>query len=144
MHGLSHQFPIAWKKTGKPIEWEKPGKLDPGKILQNPSYVENLGNWYSYLSHSMGAFFPLDSHPMVYFMIYKIHGFPHQFLISLKNAAKSIKLGESGKLVPFFPQYMGTFFSSDFHLMEYFTTCEMHGFSHQFLITRENAAKSTL
>ena len=68
MHGFSHQFPIAWKKAAKPIEWEKPGKLVPGKIIQNPWYVENLRNWYSYFSHSMGPFFPLDSHPMEYFI----------------------------------------------------------------------------
>ena len=65
MHGFSHQSPTAWENAGKPIEWEKLEKLVPGKILQNPSYVENLRNWYSYLPHSMGAFFPLDSHPMV-------------------------------------------------------------------------------
>ena len=41
-------------------------------------------------------------------------------------------------------QHMGTFLPSDSHLMVYFTTWEMHGFSHQFLIALENAAKSTL
>ena len=44
-------------KTTKPIEWGKPRKLIRGNILQNPLYVENLGNWYSYFSHSMAAFF---------------------------------------------------------------------------------------
>ena len=44
----------------------------------------------------------------------------------------------------FSPQHMGTFLPSDSHLMVYFTTWEMHGFSHQFLIALENAAKSTL
>ena len=57
MYGSSHQFPIAWEKAGKPIEWEKPGKSVPRKILQNPSYMEKLGNWYSYFSYSIGAFF---------------------------------------------------------------------------------------
>ena len=46
MHDFSHQFLIALERTGTPIEWEKPRKLVPGKVLQNPSYVENLGNWY--------------------------------------------------------------------------------------------------
>ena len=55
MQGFSRQFPKAWEIAGKPIEWEKPEKLISGKILQNPSYVENLGNWYSYFCHSMGA-----------------------------------------------------------------------------------------
>ena len=90
MHGFSHQFLIAWGKAGKPIEWEKPGKLVPGKILQNPSYVENLGNWYSYFSHSMGAIFPLDSHPMVYLIICEIHGFPDQFPIVWENQGHSM------------------------------------------------------
>ena len=57
MHVFTHQFPITWEKTTKPIEWGKPGKLVAGNILQNPLYVENLGNCYSHFSHSMGAFF---------------------------------------------------------------------------------------
>ena len=57
MHVFSHQFSITWEKTAKPIEWGKPGKLVPGNILQKPSYLGNLGNWYSYFSNSMGAFF---------------------------------------------------------------------------------------
>ena len=69
-----------------------------------------------------------------------MHGFPHQFPIAWENAAKSIELGESGKLVLIFPNSMSTFLPSDFHLIVYFTTWEMHDFSHQFLIARENAA----
>ena len=93
MHGLSHQFPIAWEKAGKPIKWEKPGKLVPRKILQNQSYGEKLGLWYSYLSHSMGAFFPLDSHPMVYFLIGEIHGFLHQFSYSVGKYSEIHRIG---------------------------------------------------
>ena len=103
MHGFSHQFPKAWEKAGKSIKWEKTGKLVPDKILQNPSYLENLGNWYSYFSKSKGAFFPLDSHPMVHFRICEIHGFSHQFPVAWENAVKSIELEELGKLVPIFP-----------------------------------------
>ena len=54
--------------VGKDSQTHQMGKvweIVPGNILQNPLYVENLGNWYSYFSHSMGAFFPLDSHSMV-------------------------------------------------------------------------------
>ena len=47
IHGFSHQFLIAWEKAGKSIKWEKPGRMVPGKILENPPYAENLGNWYS-------------------------------------------------------------------------------------------------
>ena len=78
---FSHQFPIAWKKAGKSTEWKKPGKLVHGKILQNPSYVEKLGKWDLQFSHSMGAFLPLDSHPIVYFIICEIHEFPHHHKI---------------------------------------------------------------
>ena len=80
----------------------KPEKLISGKILENPSYEENLGNWFSYFSHSMSAFFQLDSHSMVYFIICEIHGFPHQFPIAWENAAKSIELGKSRKMKPIF------------------------------------------
>ena len=85
-----------------------------GNILQNPLYVEKLGNWYSYFSHSMGAFFPLDSHSMVYFIICEIHGFPHQFPIACENAVKSIELGEPRKLVPIFSLTYGYFSSIRF------------------------------
>ena len=76
--------------------------------------MENLGNWYSYFSHSMGAFFPLDSHSMVYFIICEIHGFPHQFSIAWKNAVTSIELGEPRKLVPIFSLTYGYFSSIKF------------------------------
>ena len=38
----------------------------------------------------MSAFFPLDSHPMMYFIIWEMHGFPHQFPIVQENATKII------------------------------------------------------
>ena len=57
MHVFSHQFPITGEKTAKPIIWGKLGKMVPRKILQNPLYVENLVNWYSYFSQSIEAFF---------------------------------------------------------------------------------------
>ena len=110
MHRFSHQFPIAWKKVEKSIELEKPWDLFPGKAWEfgsgenptKPIVCGELKNLYSYFSHSMGAFFPLDSHPMVYFIICEMHGFPRQFPITWENAAKSIKLGEPGKLIPIF------------------------------------------
>ena len=93
-------------KGRKAHRMEKPRKLVHEKILQNPSYVENLGNWYSHFYHRTGAIFPLDSHPMVYFIICEIHRFPHQFPIAWENAAKSIELRKPGKLVPIFsPKY---------------------------------------
>ena len=114
MHVFSHQFPMTWEKTAKPIEWGKPGKNGSQEYPTNPSYGENPGNWYSYFSHSMGAFFPLDSHPMVYVIICQMHGFPHQFPITWENSGKSIELGEAGKLVPIFSPKYGYFSSIRF------------------------------
>ena len=92
----------------------------------------------------MSAFFPLDSHSMVYFIIREILGFPHQFPIAWENAEKSIEMGGPRKLVPIFPWGMDTFLPSDSRLMVYFTIMEMHGFSHEFLIAHKNATKSPL
>ena len=92
----------------------KAWKIDFPNILQNPSYDENLGNRCWYFSHSMGAFFQLDSHSIVYFIICEIHGFPYQFLIAWENAAKSIELGECRKLVPIFFLTYGHFSSIRF------------------------------
>ena len=100
----------------------------------------------------MDPLFPLDSHPIVCFITWEIHGFPHQFPIALENAAKPIELGKPGKLLPilcnpianhFVSQSIDIFVPSDSHPMVIFITLEMHGFSHQFLIARENAVKST-
>ena len=38
-------------------------------MQQNSSFGVNLKNWDLYLSHSMGGFYPWDSHAMVYFPI---------------------------------------------------------------------------
>ena len=87
IHGLSHQFPVACGKAAKLIEWEEPGKQVSRKIQESQSYRKNLGNQYSCFPHSMSAFFPLDSHSMVYFIIWEMQGFPHQFPIAQENAA---------------------------------------------------------
>ena len=107
-------------------------KLVPKHILQNPLYVENLGNWYSYFSNSIGVFFPLDSHSMVYFIMCEIRGFPHQLPVAWENAVKSIKLGVPGNLVPIFSLTYGYFYSIRFPF--YCILCYhmgMHGFFHQ-------------
>ena len=60
------------------------------------------------------------------------------------SIGKCSEIHRIGKLIPIsFPKNMGTFIPSDSHLMVHFTIWEIHGFSHQFLIARENAAKST-
>ena len=96
---FSHPIPILWytsaygKCMGFPINFPQYGKMQ-----QNPWYGESLGNWYSYFSHSMGAIFQSDSHPMVYLIIREMHGFSHQFLIVRENATKPFEWGEPGKL----------------------------------------------
>ena len=73
-----------------------------GKMQQNPWYGESLGNWYPLFPRSMGA----HSHPMVYFIIWEIHWFLHQFSKLRKNATKATVWGEPGKLIVIlFPQY---------------------------------------
>ena len=68
----------------------------------------------------MGAFFPSDSHPMVYFNIREMHGFLHKFPTVRENAAKPMVWGKSGKLIlMLFP--LGAFFPLDSHLMVYFS-----------------------
>ena len=81
------------------------GKLVPGNIKQNPLYVENQGNWYSYFSHSMGPFFPLDSHSIVHFIICEIHGFPPQFSIAIHRIGRVQEIGTH-----FFPNLWILFF----------------------------------
>ena len=97
---FSHSIPILWytslyeKCMGFSMNFPQYAKMQ-----QNPWYGESLWNWYSYFFHSIGAFFPSDSHPMVYFIIWEMHGFPHQFLIVRENATKLTVWDETGKLV---------------------------------------------
>ena len=84
---VTHAFPIVWvifsstipilrytssfgKCMGFPINFPLYRKKQ-----QTSSYGENLGNWSSYFSHIMDAFFPLDSHFMVYFITWEMHLF---------------------------------------------------------------------
>ena len=62
----------------------------------------------------MGAFFSLDLHSMVYFIICEMHEFPVQFPIAWENGMKSIELGEPRKLVPIFSLTYGYFSSIRF------------------------------
>ena len=83
-------------------------------MQQNPSYGVNLGNWYSYFSQSMGAFFPLDSHPMIYFIIWEMHGFPHQFPIVQENATKIIVIWRTRVIGAYTFPILWTLFSNRF------------------------------
>ena len=73
---FAHKTPILWytpsygKCMGFPINfpWYK-------KMQQNHSNGENLGNWYSYFSHSMVAFLLLDSYHFINFILWEMNGF---------------------------------------------------------------------
>ena len=82
----------------------------------------------------MGTFFPSDFHPMVYFIIWEMRGFSHQFPIVRENVTKPIVWGGPGKLVLILFHSMGAFFSLDSHPMVLFITWEMYGFPNQFPI----------
>ena len=89
----------------------------------------------------MGGFFPSDSLPMVYFIIWETLGFPHLFPITQENATKPIAWGYTGKLVLIlFPQY-GCFFPIRFPYCGTLHQMGMHVFSHQFPIAWQMAAK---
>ena len=132
------------------------------KSQQNPSNGEGQRNWFSYFFRKIGVSFPIRfqscsvpphmgnrwvfssiSHSIEKGM--KSHRMEKYWEIGYrKNPAKPIVCGELGKLVLiFFLQYR-CFFPLDSHPMVFFTTWEMRGFSFQFLIARENAAKPNL
>ena len=112
---FSHSIPILWytsaygKCMGFPINFPHYKKMQ-----QNWSYGESLGNWCSYFSHSMGAFFLSNSHSMVYFSIWEMHGFPNQFPLVQEKATKLIVWGEPRKLVLKLFLYYMRFFSIRF------------------------------
>ena len=103
-------------------------------MQQSSSHVEKLGNWYSCFSHSICAFFPLDSHPVVYFIIWEMDGFSHCFHISWKRQ-QNPSSGESlGNWFPCSFYSMGIF-ALDSVPVAYFVIWEMHVFSHRFPIS---------
>ena len=91
-----------------------------GKCNKTNRMGENLGNWCSYFSHIMGAFLPLDSHFMVYFITWEMYG----------------------NWYSYFSHSVGAFFPLDSHFMVYFIIYEIFGFPLQFPIAWENAGKS--
>ena len=82
--------------------WIIPSKMKFPTVRENatkPIVWESLENRYLYFSHSMRAFFPLDSQSMVYLIFLGMHGTPHQFPIVRENAAKLTVWSEPGKSV---------------------------------------------
>lgn len=97
MHGVSHQYPIASKNTVKYILWGQPG------------------GWFPHFSKIMGGSLPLDSHPVICFIAWEMHGCFNQFLIIWENAAKSILWQEPGISI-LLPIYL-SFCSNKFPLL---------------------------
>ena len=83
-------------------------------MQQNPSYRGSLGNWYPHFFNSIGAFFLSDSHVLVYFIICKMHGLPHQFAIHGKMMQNSSSRESLGNGYPLFSLSLGSFFSIRF------------------------------
>ena len=90
-----------------------------GKMQQNPWHGESLGNWYSYFSHSMSAFFPSDSYPVVYFSIWQMYGFPHKFPTVREDATKPMVWEQSRKLILILFPWYGCFYSIRFRIVWY-------------------------
>ena len=147
----NHTFPIVWVPFSLPIPilWytSSYGKSmgfsinfpQFGKMQQNLSYRADLGNWYSYFSHSRGAFFPFNSHPVVY---EKYIGFPINFPQHEKIQQNPSYGEDLRNWYQHFSHGMGAFFLLDSHPMVFFITWEMYRFSNQFPIAQENSAKT--
>ena len=89
----------------------------------------------------MGAFFLSNSHPMVYFSIWEMYGFPHKFPTVRENAAKAMAWEKSGKLILIlFPQY-GCFFFIRFPSYGILQHMGNAWVSHKFPTVWKNATK---
>ena len=100
MHGFSHQFLITWEKTAKPIELEKSGKLVPSNIIQNHCIIVcgEPGKLVFILSPLYGCFFPLDSHPMVYFITWEMDGFSYRISHRIRKVSKTHQMGKASEI----------------------------------------------
>ena len=80
MHGFSHQF----------LLYEK--------MQQNPSYGEDLGNWYSCFSYSIGAFLQSDSHPVIYFITWEMLRYPPSVSHSIRIFSEIHRIERAWKI----------------------------------------------
>ena len=110
MHAFAHQFPIRWEKTTKPNELGKPRKLGPGDILQYPLDVENLRNWYSYFSHSMGTFFHQIPSNCIFYRMENAWVFSSTFPQHQKSQRSPSNGKGLGNWYPYFFHKIGVFF----------------------------------
>ena len=83
-YGILHRMENAWVFSSNFPQHQK--------NEQNPSNGKSLGNQFPYFFHKMGVFFfPLDSHPVVYFIIWEMQGFSQQVSIAWEKRGKPIK-----------------------------------------------------
>ena len=91
---FSHQIPILWhiSSFGKCMDFHI-NFSQYEKMQQNASNELNLEKVVLILFPQYGGFSPCNFHPMVYFLIWEMDGFPNQFPIVQENATKPGKLG---------------------------------------------------
>ena len=75
MHGFSHLISHSIRKMSKTHRM--------GKAWEISSHIFSI-KWVFF-------FFPLDSHPVVYFIIWEMHGFSQQVSIAWEKRGKPIK-----------------------------------------------------
>ena len=114
-HLMKKAWEIGFRENPvKPIVCGEPGKL----VLRFTSYGMLDNMWNTWVSQSI-------SHSM--------------------EKCENHQIGRALEIdTHFHLPRIGTFLPSDSHLMVYFTTSEMHGFSNLFLITQENAANKVV
>ena len=76
------------------------------------SKTQQIGKAYEIGSHTVSivwVFFPLDSHPMVYFIVREMHVLSHRFPISWKRQQKPSNGESLGNWFPYFFHSMSSF-----------------------------------
>ena len=106
-------------------------------MQQNASYGKDLGNWYSYFSHSMGAFFLFSSHPVVYLLHGKCMGFLINFPQNKKTQQNPSYWEGLGNWYSYFSHSIGAFF----HQTPILWYSTLHGKCMGFLINFQQHGK---
>ena len=101
-------------------------------MQQKPLHGENLGNWYTYFSHSMGAFFPIrfPSYGILHHMgnAWFFSSISH----SMGKGSKTYQMGKAWEIGYHTVSIVWVCFPLDSHPVAYLIIWEMHVFSHQF------------
>ena len=123
MHVFPHQFPLAWEKAAKHIEWGKPRKLVPIQFLSIDVFSHQITIlWYT-SSHGKFMYFPINVP---------------------RHEKRQQNLSKGENLRNWFPynfRSMGVFFLQITILWYTSSHGKCMCFSHQFPIAWEKAAK---